>query len=122
MVKLASNYYDTARACRHQGTIMTVKIVEMVSTKGSCSKVAFQKFSLFSIGNISEVSIHVQAKICQVLQSLKRNTCNSTEVDYWLKLRQSCACSSRQWTEFWVRKLVDFQNSVAVRFLDKKRL
>ena len=92
--------------------------VEIVSTKGPCSKEGFQKFS-FSIGNISELSIHVQAKMWQAFQSLKTITCNSTEVHYWLKLRQSCACSSRQWTEFWVRKLVDFPNSVAEPFLNR---
>ena len=91
----------------------------MVSTKGSSSKEGFQKFSLFSIDNISELSIHVGAKMWRVFQSLKTITCNSTEVDFWLKLRQSCAFSSRQWTEFLARKLVDFQNSVAEPFLNR---
>ena len=118
MVKLATSFYDTARACKNQGVFMTVKVVEKVSTKGSCSTERLQKFSLLSIGNISEFSIHVKAKLWQVFQSLKIINCKSTD-DYWLQLRRSCACSSRQWTVFWVRKLVDFQNSFAVPFLNR---
>ena len=91
----------------------------MVSTKGSCSTERYQKFSLFSIGNISKISIFVESKKWQVFQSIKTNFCKSTEDDFWLKLRRNCACSSRQWTEFEVGKLVNFQNSVAVPFQNR---